>query len=99
MQFTYTRKEKIQKPAVNGVEQPEEFKDFTDTLNTDLVIRSVEREDGSRLVLLNDLHRRKERVPILDKKGKMTGTKMEENTFQSEIILNPSDSSRFLQQL
>lgn len=100
-QFLYTRKE--EKKVDTGISDSNgnptfrmEIKEYTDSFNLSKVIRSISLEDGRRLVLLDDLHRRKEIVPIVNKQGKMTGTKNEENTFQSEIYLQPSDSERFV---
>lgn len=90
-QFYYVRKEKL--PVQVEGKEPE-FRDFEDSFSLDMVIRSLEMENGERLVLLNDLHRRKERVPIRNKKGEVTGVKNEENTFQSEIYLSKEDGNR-----
>lgn len=96
MQFKYTRKEKIEKPQVNGQEQPEEFKDMTDTFNIDCVIRTVERSDGSRLVVLNDFHEEMRDIPQFNKKREYIGVKKERNTYQSEIVLTLEDSENFM---
>lgn len=94
-QFYYTRKEKVNKPQVNGEDQPEEFVTRLDSLNLDLVIRSLEQPDG-RLVILNDFHEDTRSVPILNKQGKYTGMKNERVTVVSEITLNADDSARFV---
>ena len=96
-QFFYTRKEKVSKPQINGIEQPEEFVERKDSLNLDMVIRTIEYADGGRLVVLNDFHEENRSVPIMNKQGKYTGTKNEKNTYQSEIQLSPEDSARFVE--
>lgn len=93
--FYYTRKEKINKPEVNGQPQPEEFKEFTDGFNLDKVLRTVGGSDGRMLVSLHDFHEEVRDVPNMQK-GKMVGYKKERNTYQSEIILEPSDAERFV---
>lgn len=70
---------------------------LTDTFSLDKVIRTVEMEDGRRLVLLNDIHERTLEVPDINvKTNKVMGMKRERNTYQSEVILNKEDSIRFL---
>jgi len=95
-QFTYTRKEKIEKPQVNGEEQPVEYADMVDSFNLEMVIRSIARPDGTRLVILNDFHEETRPAPIFNKKREVTGMKNERNTYQSEILLNVEDSVKFL---
>lgn len=91
-QFFYTRKE--QSPVqIEG--QETKFKEFKDSFNLSLVIRSIVLEDGRRLVLLNDIHERMEETPVYNKKRELTGYKKEKVTVQSEIYLSPSDSERF----
>lgn len=71
-------------------------KTFTDSFNLNMVIRSVEYEDGTRLVLLNDIHERSRDVPDVDiKSNKVKGMKRVRDVFQSEIILNAEDNTRF----
>lgn len=83
-QFTYTR--------------TEGEKTFTDSFNLEKVIRSVEIEDGKRIVILDDFHERVEMVPDINvKTNKVMGTRRERNTYQSEIHLNAEDSKRFLE--
>lgn len=95
-QFYYTRKEKIDKPQVNGEEQTPEFRDMLDSFSLDKVIRSVEMVNGNRLVVLNDFHEEMRDVPQFNKKREYVGTKKERNTYQSEITLNKEDSQRFV---
>jgi hypothetical protein len=83
-QFTYTRTE-----GENT---------FTDSFNLEKVIRSVEIEDGKRIVILDDFHERVEMVPDINvKTNKVVGTRRERNTYQSEIHLNAEDSKRFIE--
>lgn len=71
-------------------------KTFTDSLNTEKVIRSVEYEDGTRLVLLDDLHERSRDVADVDVKTNMIkGYKRQRDVFQSEILLSAEDNIRF----
>lgn len=69
---------------------------YLDSFNINKVIRSVTQEDGTMLVLLDDLHERSQEVPDIDlRTNKMKGTKRQRNTFQSEIILTKEDGERF----
>lgn len=91
-QFYYTRKE----PSPVQIEgQETKYKEYTDSFTIDLVIRSMELEDGRRVVLLNDMHERPQDVPVKDKKGAIT-YKRERNVFQSEIYLEVDDAKRFV---
>ena len=82
-QFFYTRKD-------------EDGKELRDSFNIEKVIRSLSNEDGSALVLLDDLHERSQEVPDVDiRTNKMKGYKRQRNTFQSEIQLSPEDATRF----
>lgn len=91
-QFFYTRKEKLPEQ----VEGKDQFKEFEDSFNPELVIRTVVMENGQRLILLSDIHERLEKVPQYDsKRTKITGWTKERNTFQSEIYLSKEDGDRF----
>lgn len=70
---------------------------FLDSFNLDLVIRTVELEEGKRLVLLNDMHERLEKVPEV-KNNKVVRYNKERNTFQSEIYLEKEDAEKFVTQ-
>ena len=71
-------------------------KSFTDSFNLNKVIRSIENEDGTFLVLLDDIHERSHEVPDIDlKNNKMRGTKRQRDVFQSEITLSVEDAKRF----
>lgn len=71
-------------------------KTFTDSFNLNKVIRSIENEDGTFLVLLDDIHERSHEVPDIDlKTNKMKGTKRQRDVFQSEITLSAEDAKRF----
>jgi hypothetical protein len=53
-------------------------------------------EDGSLLVLLDDMHERSENVPDIDPKtNKFKGMKRERKVYQSEISLTGEDVTRF----
>lgn len=71
-------------------------KTYTDSFNINKVIRSVENEDGTFLVLLDDIHERSHEVPDMDlRTNKMKGTKRQRDVFQSEINLSAEDAARF----
>ena len=81
-QFFYTRKT--------------DDKSYTDSFNVNKVIRSVEMEDNSLLILLDDMHERSENVPDIDMKtNKMKGYKRERKVYQSEITLEGDDVVKF----
>lgn len=71
-------------------------KSYTDSFNLNKVIRSIENEDGTFLVLLDDIHERSHEVPDIDlRTNKMKGTKRQRDVFQSEINLSAEDAARF----
>lgn len=73
-------------------------KTFTDSFNINKVIRSIENEDGTFLVLLDDIHERSHEVADIDvRTNKMRGTKRQRDVFQSEITLSKEDCQRFKQ--
>jgi hypothetical protein len=60
------------------------------------VIRSLSNDDGTVLVLLDDLHERAQEIPDIDvRTNKVKGVKRQKNTFQSEISLSKEDGERF----
>ena len=97
-QFFYVRKEILQPKTADVTEQPETIERI-DSFSMDMVIRTIELETGERLVLLNDIHERKEEVPVYSngKNPRHTGSKNVTRTVQSEIYLNENDSKRFVQ--
>lgn len=98
-QFFYTRKEPIQ-PREEDKDKPLEYKEYLDSFNINFVIRSRELEDGTRLILLNDIHERLQEVPQFNaKRDKIVGRTKERNTFQSEIYLSKEDSERYVKQI
>lgn len=83
-QFIYTRKDN------------ESGKEAKASFNINKVIRALTQEDGTVLVLLDDLHERSHDVPDVDiKTNKMKGVKRQRDVFQSEITLNATDGERF----
>ena len=92
-QFFYTREITIPSLTEEG---KIEKKSIVDSFNVNKIIRSIVLETGMRLVLLNDLHERNEKVEMQNKQGKVTGYKSERNVFQSEIYLSSEDSDRFV---
>jgi len=90
--FFYTRKVKSDHPEGDDTL-------VVDSFNVSKVIRTIEMDNGDYLVLLDDLHSRKENVPVRNKKGEITSYKNETNTFQSELTLLKStgDTERFKQ--
>ena len=68
-QFFYTRKEPIE-----GTD-PQEFKEYRDSINLNKVIRSVQMSDDVLVVLLDDMHERVQEVPNINpKNNKVIGT-------------------------
>jgi hypothetical protein len=87
-QFFYTRKDQ------------ESGKEFRDSLNLNKIIRSVTQDDGTVLVLLDDIHERSRDVPDIDiKTNRVKGMKRQKDVFQSEIILSAEDGERFFKLL
>ena len=90
-QFFYKRLE----PLATKEGEAQKFKEYEDSFNLDKVIRSVQMEDGRRLVLLDDIHERLQEMPIRSKSGKII-YEMRRNVFQSEIYLEKEDSEKFV---
>jgi len=89
-QFFYTRKEPIE-----GTD-PLEFKEYKDSINVDMIIRSVRLNDDSLIVLLDDIHERTREVPNIDlKTNKVKGVKKETSVLQTEVYLQGEDIERF----
>jgi len=89
-QFFYTRKEPIK-----GTD-PVEFKEYTDSFSLNKVIRSLENEDHTRIVLLDDIHERVQDVPTGKVRNGAYIMKKERGTYQTEIFLSIEDSERFV---
>ena len=89
--FFYTREENLEK---DPAKEPN-MKEFQDSFNINKVIRSMSVSDTETIVVLDDFHPEKRKVPIYNKKGVITGAKNEENTYQSELLLKGSDCTRF----
>lgn len=81
-QFIYTRKEGEMA--------------YKDTFSLNKVIRSREMEDGTRLVILDDIHERTHDVPIPNKKGEVMKYEKRRMVVQSEIMLDKDDAVRFI---
>ena len=89
-QFFYTRKEPIQDT------DPVEYKEYTDSINLNKVIRSVQMNDDSIVVLLDDMHERTPEVPNINlKNNKVIGTKKKVEVYQTEAYLYGEDIERF----
>lgn len=72
---------------------------FRDSFNINKVIRSVQTDDNTLIVLLDDLHERVKEVPNISlKKDKITGIRKQVEVFQSEIYLSGEDIERFYEQ-
>ena len=67
-----------------------------DSFNINRVLRTISQNEGTRLVVLDDFHVRKQEVPIFNKKREITGYKNQEQTVNSEIELLPEDAERFV---
>jgi hypothetical protein len=89
-QFFYTRKEAIQDT------DPVEYKEYTDSINLNKVIRSVQMSDDSIVVLLDDMHERISEVHNINpKNNKVIGTKKKVDVYQTEAYLYGEDIERF----
>lgn len=89
-QFFYTRKEPIQDT------DPVEYTERVDSINVDKIIRSVQMEDDSIVVLLDDMHERiREVANINPKTNKVSGTKKMTEVYQTEVYLYGEDIERF----
>ena len=89
-QFFYTRKEAIEDT------EPVEYAEFTDSINLNKVIRSVQTSSDMRVVLLDDMHERVTEVPNINTKtNKVIGTKKKVEVFQTEAYLHGEDIVRF----
>ena len=89
-QFFYTRREPIQDT------DPVEFKEFTDSININKIIRSVRMDDDNLVVLLDDMHDRIREVPNINPKtNKVIGTKKITEVYQTEVYLQGEDIERF----
>lgn len=74
-------------------------KTFRDSFNINKVIRSVQTDDNTLVVLLDDLHERVQYITIKNpKNGKVEGTRKQPEMFQSEIYLSGEDIERFYEQ-
>lgn len=90
-QFFYQRKEAIQDT------DPIEFKVYTDSINLNKVIRSVQMNDDTIVVLLDDIHERVTEVPNINTKtNKVIGTKKKVEVYQTEAYLHGEDVKRFI---
>lgn len=66
------------------------------SLNVNKIIRSITTDDGSLLVLLDDLHERVIETPNINTKtNKMTGVTRKRDVYQTEIYLKGDDITRF----
>ena len=86
--FNYTRVE--QSPVQIEGQEPK-TKEVVDVINLNKVIRALLMPEGHLLVLLDDLHTRKQEVPMYNKKKEITGYKHEMGTFQSEIFITKKE--------
>lgn len=91
-QFFYTRKV----TAVTEEDEQPVVREFRDSFNIDMVIRSVEIETGEVIVLLDDLHQQTQEVPEINQKtNKVVRVKSVVSNVQSEIYLSVEDALRF----
>ncbi len=89
-QFFYTRKEAIQDT------DPVEYNEYNDSINLNKVIRSVQMNDDTVVVLLDDIHERTTEVPNINlKNNKVIGTKKKVEVYQTEAYLYGEDIERF----
>lgn len=95
----------IKEDVENGIIGTDGYtKIVLDSFDVERVVRSITMDNGSLLVLLDDLHERwetkpkthpKTGAPVFDKKGQMMFERVKE-TFQSEINLQEEDGKNFL---
>jgi len=95
-QFFYTRKVQKQLEGTEGVENVV-TSSYRDSLNLDMVIRSVTLETGEVVVLLNDMHEQTQQYPIVNEKTKKVTYKEAKSIVQSEITLSVEDGKRFFE--
>jgi len=107
-QFVFKRKVEVppvKEDTENGVIGTDGYtKTVLDSFDVERVIRTITMDNGTLLVLLDDLHERYETkpkthpktgAPIFDKKGQMIFER-NKDTFQSEITLLEEDAAEFL---
>jgi hypothetical protein len=70
-------------------------KTYTESFNLNKLVRSVQMEDGTLLILLDDLHERSRDVQAPNIKTNKLEVKRVRETFQSEIYLEGEDITRF----
>jgi hypothetical protein len=68
---------------------------YTDSINLNKVIRSVEMEDGSLLILMDDIHERSRDVQSPNIKTNKLEVKRVREVFQSEVTLEGDDVIKF----
>jgi hypothetical protein len=71
-------------------------KEYKASFNIEKVIRTLSKDDGELVVILNDFHEMVTQQPDIDlKTNKVKGYKNVRETVQSEIHLNIQDAERF----
>ena len=72
-------------------------KEYKASLNINKVIRTLENDEKGLIVILDDFNERVTQQPDIDiKTNKMKGYKNVRETVQSEIVLNETDATRFI---
>ena len=95
-QFFYTRTVQSQAEGTEGAETTTVISSYRDSLNLDMVIRSVTLPSGEVVVLLNDVHLQYQQVPDINTKTNAVKSYKEVRTsVQSEITLSVEDGKRF----
>jgi hypothetical protein len=96
-QFFYTRTVTQQAEGTEGVENTV-TSTFRDSLNLEMVIRSVTLPTGEVVVLLNDIHEQLQQIPVINHETNEVENYREVRTnVQSEINLSPEDGRRFFE--
>lgn len=92
-QFYYTRT-----VVVPPEEGETEVKTLTllDSFNVNDVLKTYDKGNGERIVLLKDMHERWQDVDIKNAKGRVVNVKREKDIYQSEFTLNAEDNARFV---
>ena len=71
-------------------------KTLLDSFNINKVLKSYDKGNGERIVLLDDMHKRWQPIEVKNKQGRVTAIKREEDIYQSEFTLSGDDVERFI---
>lgn len=94
-QFFYTVTQTVAPGAPTRPNEETITRSFIASFNVNKVIRSLEIEDGTMIVILDDFHEETRQGVVPNHNGKPI-VKNETTVLQSEIVLNEEDKKRFL---